>query len=45
MRLLPNLPARRPLPAEYDLSGVIVDANGTEFVLGDEVFGFISTGE
>jgi NADPH:quinone reductase-like Zn-dependent oxidoreductase len=39
-----NIPARRPLPAEYDLSGVVVDANGTEFLPGDQVFGFISTG-
>jgi hypothetical protein len=45
MRLLPNALARRPLPAEYDLSGVVVDANGTEFVPGDQVFGFIQLGE
>ena len=44
MRLLPNVLARRPLPAEYDLSGVVVDVKGTEFLPGDEVFGFISTG-
>lgn len=31
----------RPLPAEYDLSGVIDDGNGTEFSKGDEVFGFL----
>lgn len=45
MRLLPDSLARRPLPAEHDLSGVIVDANTTEFSPGDQVFGFISTGE
>jgi hypothetical protein len=45
MRLMPNSLARRPLPAEHDLSGVIVDANGTEFLPGDQVFGFISMGE
>jgi len=44
MRLLPNTMARRPLPAEHDLSGIIVDANGTEFSSGDQVFGFISVG-
>jgi NADPH:quinone reductase-like Zn-dependent oxidoreductase len=44
MRILPNALARRPLPAEHDLSGVVVDANGTEFSPGDQVFGFISAG-
>ena len=45
MRLLPNPLARRPLPAEYDLCGVVVDENDTEFVPGDQVFGFIQPGE
>ncbi|RDB24078.1 Zinc-type alcohol dehydrogenase-like protein C16A3.02c [Hypsizygus marmoreus] len=45
MRVLPNFAhSGRPLPAEYDLSGVIVDGNGTEFSNGDQVFGYVSTG-
>ena len=44
MKWLPDFVARRPLPAEYDFSGVVVDANGTEFSNGDEVFGYISLG-
>ncbi|KAF8061553.1 hypothetical protein FPV67DRAFT_1704135 [Lyophyllum atratum] len=43
MRLMPNFAgAGRPLPAEHDLSGVIVDENRTQFSAGDQVFGFIS---
>jgi hypothetical protein len=41
MKLLPNFIARRPHIAEQDLSGVIVDSNGTKFKNGDEVFGWI----
>jgi len=42
MKLLPTFMSKRPLIAEHDLSGVIVDANGTEFSNDDQVFGFIS---
>jgi len=40
-RLLPNIMAGRPRVAEYDLSGVVVDANGTRFKNGDHVFGWV----
>ncbi|KAG5651777.1 hypothetical protein H0H81_007416 [Sphagnurus paluster] len=43
MRLLPNFAnSGRPLPAEHDLSGVIIDGNSTQFSEGDQVFGYIS---
>ncbi|KAG6919967.1 hypothetical protein DXG01_013316 [Tephrocybe rancida] len=38
-------PVGRPLPAEQDLAGEIVDGNGTQFSAGDQVFGFIPVGE
>ena len=41
MGAMPNLLSKRPYPAEHDLAGVIVDANGTSFSDGDEVIGFI----
>ncbi|KAF5387131.1 hypothetical protein D9615_001846 [Tricholomella constricta] len=42
MKILPNFAhSGRPLPAEQDLAGVIVDGNGTHFSAGDQVFGFI----
>ncbi|KAJ8597885.1 NAD(P)-binding protein [Rhizopogon salebrosus TDB-379] len=41
MTTVPNVIARRPITPEYDLAGVIVDANGSEFSAGDEVIGFI----
>jgi len=44
MKLLPNLFAKRPHVAEHDLSGVIVDANGTKFANGDNVYGWIPVG-
>ncbi|KAH0826121.1 hypothetical protein J3R83DRAFT_5905 [Lanmaoa asiatica] len=37
MGALPNVLSKRPHPAEHDLAGVIVDANGTSFSNGDEV--------
>lgn len=43
MRTLPNLFANRPHVAEHDFSGVIVDANGTSYSNGDNVFGWIPT--
>ena len=41
MGLLPNFIARRPHVAEHDFAGVVVDANGTEFENGQEVYGWI----
>lgn len=45
MKMIPNFLASRPLIAEHDLSGSIVDANGTEFSNGDQVFGYVSAGQ
>ena len=44
MGMLPNILARRPHVAEQDFAGVVVDANGTEFENGQEVFGIAFTG-
>ncbi|KII89061.1 hypothetical protein PLICRDRAFT_124276 [Plicaturopsis crispa FD-325 SS-3] len=41
MAMLPNFIANRPLVAEHDLAGVVVDGNGTRFKNGDPVFGWI----
>ncbi|KAG6874090.1 hypothetical protein C0995_006947 [Termitomyces sp. Mi166 len=42
MKFLPTFAhSGRPLPAEHDLAGEIVDGNGTQFSAGDQVFGFI----
>ncbi|OJT04705.1 Zinc-type alcohol dehydrogenase-like protein C16A3.02c [Trametes pubescens] len=41
MGFLPNFVLKRVNAAEYDLAGVIVDANGSEFKEGDEVYGWI----
>ena len=41
MGMLPNILARRPHVAEQDFAGVVVDANGTEFENGQEVYGWI----
>ncbi|KAF8417003.1 chaperonin 10-like protein [Boletus edulis BED1] len=41
MGTLPNVLTKRPHPAEHDLAGVIVDANGSSFSNGDEVIGYI----
>lgn len=41
MTAVPNVIARRPLTPEHDLAGVVVDANDSEFSVGDEVIGFI----
>ncbi|KAG6821093.1 hypothetical protein H0H93_007252 [Arthromyces matolae] len=42
MKILPNFAnSGRPLPAEQDLAGEIVDGNGTQFSAGDQVFGSI----
>jgi NADPH:quinone reductase-like Zn-dependent oxidoreductase len=41
MKILPNFVAGRPHIAEYDVTGTIVDPNGTRFAVGDAVFGVI----
>lgn len=38
---MPNFMVKRPVIAEHDLAGEIVIANGTEFHVGDEVFGLV----
>ena len=45
MRLMPNMFAKRPHISEHDFSGVIVDSNGTKFSNGDDVYGWVPTGE
>ncbi|KZT11465.1 NAD(P)-binding protein [Laetiporus sulphureus 93-53] len=42
MDMLPGFILKRPYVPEYDLAGVIVDTNGSEFNNGDEVFGFLT---
>lgn len=44
MKLVPNMFSKTPRVAEHDLAGEVVDANGTEYSNGDQVFGFIPTG-
>ncbi|KAJ6621337.1 hypothetical protein B0H10DRAFT_2018036 [Mycena sp. CBHHK59/15] len=39
MGAVPNFLARRPQVAEQDLAGVVVDPNGSEYSVGDKVFG------
>ncbi|KAJ7767431.1 hypothetical protein DFH07DRAFT_1011164 [Mycena maculata] len=39
MTTIPNFLAGRPHVAEQDVAGIIVDANGSEFGVGDKVFG------
>lgn len=41
MQVAPNFLAKRPLIAEYDFSGIVEKENGTEFSVGDPVFGFV----
>lgn len=46
MEMAPNWLTKRPYVAEHDLSGVVVDANGSEeFKVGDEVYGWIPSTE
>ncbi|OJT04698.1 Zinc-type alcohol dehydrogenase-like protein C16A3.02c [Trametes pubescens] len=40
MANLPGFVLRRWISTEFDFAGVVVDANGTEFKEGDEVFGW-----
>ena len=37
--------ANRPRVMEHDFAGIVVDANGTEFKEGDNVFGYVEPGE
>ncbi|KAI0041542.1 NAD(P)-binding protein [Auriscalpium vulgare] len=39
MKWLPNFVARRPITAEQDLAGTVVDGNGTRWKAGDAVWG------
>lgn len=39
MGAVPNFMARRPHLAELEMAGIVVDANGTDFNVGDKVFG------
>lgn len=41
MGFLPNFLARRPLVAEHDFAGVVVDANGSKWQNGQDVYGSI----
>ncbi|KAH9919581.1 hypothetical protein B0H21DRAFT_702118 [Amylocystis lapponica] len=41
MKHLPGFLGKRPYVAAHDLAGTVVDANGTEFNNGDDVFGLI----
>jgi len=45
MRMLPDSAAKRPHVAEHDFSGVVANANGSSFSNGDNVYGFVPTGE
>ncbi|KAF7307544.1 PKS-ER domain-containing protein [Mycena indigotica] len=39
LRSMPNFVMGRPHPMEQDFAGVVADANGTDFKVGDRVFG------
>lgn len=41
MGLLPNFLAKRPVVAEHDFTGIVVDSNGTEVQDGQAVYGFV----
>ena len=45
MAVAPNFLAKRPLPAEYDFAGTIADANGSQYKVGDPVWGFVEVRE
>lgn len=42
---LPNFMAKRPQIIENDFSGVVVDANGSNFSNGDNVYGWMTLRE
>lgn len=45
MGMMPNFMAGRPIIAENDLAGTVVDGNGSEFRKGDRVLGIVAVGE
>ena len=45
MALLPNFLAKRPHVAEYDFTGLVVNANDTEFENGQAVYGVVGVGK
>lgn len=45
MALLPNFLAKRPHVAEYDFTGIVVNANDTEFESGQAVYGVVGVGQ
>lgn len=45
MKTLPNFLGNRPHILENDFSGVVVDANGSNFNNGDNIFGWITVRE
>ncbi|KAF9476338.1 NAD(P)-binding protein [Pholiota conissans] len=45
MRAMPNFIAKRPYVPENDFSGIVVDANGSKFSNGDNVYGWISVNQ
>ncbi|KAG6845017.1 hypothetical protein H0H87_001538 [Tephrocybe sp. NHM501043] len=44
MGFFPDFIRGRPIPSGMDLSGVIIDANDTEYSNGDQIYGFMSLG-
>ena len=42
---MPSFVLKRVLAYEFDLAGVVVDPNGTDFEEGDEIFGVIPVRE
>ena len=40
MKLLPKFLAGLPIIAEYEFAGLVADANGSEFTIGESVFGY-----
>ena len=45
MQLAPSFVMPRPYIVEWDFSGVIVDQNSTDYVVGDEVYGMLLIGQ
>lgn len=42
MSLVPNFAVKRPHVAEYDFTGIVVDANDTAFQNGQAVYGMVN---
>ena len=45
MAMLPSFLLRRIHAHEHDFTGVVVNGNGTEFQVGDEIIGMNTLGE